>query len=132
MLFLTYYLFELLHLQFGLFNRFQIFTTSFDCFIELAHLEFAQGFVIVKPSVSTDKARALVASLSHGHQLAENFVGLIELAMLEITRPKIELCFVVKCGLFLFCLLMEYLLEAPDCLSKVSIFVEVTSGEKVC
>ena len=95
MLFLTYYLFELLHLQFGLFNRFQIFTTSFDCFIELAHLEFAQGFVIVKPSVSTDKARALVASLSHGHQLAENFVGLIELAMLEITRPKIELCFVV-------------------------------------
>ena len=128
MLLLTNYLLELLHLHFGLLYRLQIFTTSFYCFIELAHLQLAQSFVIVKPPVSTYKARALVASLSHSHELTENFVGFVELPMLEITRPKIEFRFVVKRGLFLLCLFMKYLLEAPDCLSEVTIFVEVTSA----
>ena len=106
MLFLTNYLFKLLDLHFGLLYRFNIFSTSFDCFIELAHLEFTQSFVVVKPPVPTNKARALVTSLSHGHKLTENFMGFLELPMLEVTCSKIELCFVVKRGLFLFCLFM--------------------------
>ena len=106
MIFLTNYLFKLLDLHFGLLYRFQVFTTSFDCFIKLAHLEFTQSFIIVKPSISTDKARALVTSLSHGHKLTEYLMGLVELPMLEVTCPKIEFCFVVKRDLFLFCLFM--------------------------
>ena len=106
MLFLTNYLFKLLDLHFGLLYRFQVFTTSFDSFIKLAHLEFTQSFIVVKPSVSADKARALVASLSHGHKLTENLMGFVKLPMLEVTCPKIEFCFVVKRGLFLFCLFM--------------------------
>ena len=105
-LFLTNYLFKLLHLHFGFLYRFQIFATSFDCFIKLAHLEFAQSFVVVKPSVSADKPGALVASLSHLYKLTENFVGFVKLTMLEVTCPKIELCFVVERYFASFCLLM--------------------------
>ena len=123
MLFLFNYLFKLFYLYFCLLYWFEVFTTCLYSFVKLAHLELAEGFVIVKASISSLKARALVSSLSHVHKLIENFVCILELTMLEITRSEIKLRLIIQIWFLFFCFFMQDLLETPNGFNKVSILI---------